>query len=276
MKHASWWLCCLTSFASGAVVFSTLAGAQGATKRPADRPPTDAEAVDWGRQLAKSPELLGIEIASLQKKISTLQNQLGALERRKTNTVTAPFTVVDQQGKARFRVGISADQQLTMVLYNDKGEAGIGMRTNGVESQIALFAKDGDKLLTLGSHAKGAGLTVAQADGSKFAQIDSNDGLMLSGKDGKALAQVSLTGTEGAIDFYNAASGKSVARLRTSEAGSGRFTLADADGTITLDAGTTPSGVGLIKLGPDGNGPAATMGNMGLPASKLEGRKGKK
>jgi len=32
----------------------------------------------------------------------------------------------------------------------------------------------------------------------------------------------------------------------------------------------------LIKLGPDGNGPAATMGNMGLPASKLEGRKGKK
>jgi hypothetical protein len=78
------------------------------------------------------------------------------------------------------------------------------------------------------------------------------------------------------FDVYSASSGVSVAQLQALEGGSGKLTLTDNAGTKLVMAGSTNDGVGMIKLGPGGNGAAQAMSGMGRAASSLIGSKSAK
>jgi hypothetical protein len=49
--------------------------------------------------------------------------------------------------------------------------------------------------------------------------------------------------------------------------------ISDVSGAVLYSAYVTKSGLGAVVVGPAGNGTAATLGNMGLPASALLGKK---
>lgn len=256
------------------------------------------------------------QVAALEQKIARLEARLRALENRKTHQVTAPFSVVDVNKRTRLRMGVSGNDSV-LVLYNEDGAPTLGMRAQKAGAQVSLFAPDGTQVGTFGSTDIGAGITLAQADASKFTEIDSDEGFMLSTKGGKRLATIAATGkgagltlsqadgsthTEldsaegvmlrsgksgkqmvqlwtdgryGSIDLYSHSSGKSSAQIKTVEAGSGVLALTDAEGNLMVIAGTNANGVGAIKMGPDGEGPAAAMSG-GRPASSLVGVKNKK
>jgi hypothetical protein len=64
-----------------------------------------------------------------------------------------------------------------------------------------------------------------------------------------------------------------VAELRAMAAQNGQLILADEAGTIMVRAGTSTKGVGILKMGPNGNGVAALLGNAGMAASEIQGKK---
>jgi hypothetical protein len=67
--------------------------------------------------------------------------------------------------------------------------------------------------------------------------------------------------------------GMPVAELGESQTFDGMLVLTNEAGDRMVVAGVTTTGVGAIKMGPGGNGPAAAMGNAGRPASEINGTK---
>ena len=65
----------------------------------------------------------------------------------------------------------------------------------------------------------------------------------------------------------------SMAELVGMDAQDGRFQITDATGAAMIVAAISTKGVGVVRTGPGGNGPAAMLGNIALPASGIQGRK---
>ena len=64
-----------------------------------------------------------------------------------------------------------------------------------------------------------------------------------------------------------------MAELVGMDAQDGRFQITDATGAAMIVAAISTKGVGVVRTGPGGNGPAAMLGSIALPASGIQGRK---
>jgi hypothetical protein len=64
-----------------------------------------------------------------------------------------------------------------------------------------------------------------------------------------------------------------VAEIKALIAQNGQLVITNEAGDRLVVAGVATNGVGVIKMGPGGNGPAAVMGNIALPASEIQGKK---
>jgi hypothetical protein len=267
----------LSAFLTGIVI--TLA-----SQTDAQEPNTTREDSQWGEYLSKNPEVMGVHLATMNKKIAALESRADAvesradaLERRKPQPMTsaqAPFSIRDKKGRVRFLMVAADDTNATtLVIVDDKGRPGLGLTTLDGNSEINLYSGNADRLVQLRTDDDVGRIRVEEAGGMRAVDLDGSEGVRIRGKDGSSRVQLSTDGTVGHVDVYSQSSGYSAVQLRTISTGAGRLTLTDGAGTMVVDAGTTPSGVGLIKMGPDGNGVAAVLGNAGKAASSLQGKK---
>jgi hypothetical protein len=173
--------------------------------------------------------------------------------------------------------------------------AELGSTEKGTKPRTGLVVgRDEKDFLTLSFDAKGGFMRIGNPAGEGVAGMASDD---LGG-------EVSVTGPQGgmvvgslaarpggaALSLFDSA-GKARANMTATDVGdfglysdtgwlnmnSGkdapRFQIMDAAGTIMVQAGVAVSNVGLVQVGPAGNGAASTLGNMGLAASQIIGKK---
>ena len=170
------------------------------------------------------------------------------------STVRAPFVVLDESGKPLFRVDRSPKGSARATVGEPSGARAWMTVTSSQEVQIGI-ADSSDQsrfVVNVNGPGKGASLKIGTRTGGVFVG---------HGEDEIPKVQVINK------------SGWPVAELWQSESQAGRLTLANAGGSRILDAGETTQGVGIIKMGPGGNGAAAVQGNIALPASSIQGKK---
>jgi len=169
-------------------------------------------------------------------------------------TFVAPFTVVDAAGKVLMRVDRSPKGNPRLTVGNPRGASAVlAASTIGGSMQLS-DATHTVRLSAFGDFGGGVfpGVMVRTAQGYSF----------LGGNpDGLPVVQIT-----------NLAS-KSVVELRGLESQSGLLMISNEGGDALVMAGEATNGVGVVKTGPNGNGPGATLGNAGKAASEIVGRK---
>lgn len=79
-------------------------------------------------------------------------------------------------------------------------------------------------------------------------------------------------GFNGSVNVLNA-DGWTAAAIETGGGGSGRLVITDANANIMVEAGVLKKGVGIVRTGPGGEGPAGVIGGTVKVASSIQGRK---
>ena len=202
----------------------------------------------------------GAREKKLEQRLSAIEGaQQKALERASSAAsdptpaiVRAPFVVKDENGKTLFRVDRSPTTGVP--------RATVGEQTG---SAAVLVASPGGGVLQLVDSANQVRL-VASATNDR-------SGVMTTSSGGKLFVGAFADGTP-LLQAFNKA-GIPVAELRTMLDQSGQLVIADEAGNKLVIAGVATSGVGVVKTGPGGLGPAAVMGNIAKPASEIQGRK---
>lgn len=89
---------------------------------------------------------------------------------------------------------------------------------------------------------------------------------------GSTRASLIADGKSGSVSVFNN-NGVAAGVIEAGQAGSGRLVLANAAGDIVVEAGVLPKGIGIVRAGPGGDGPAGVVGGTVRPASSIQGRK---
>jgi hypothetical protein len=89
---------------------------------------------------------------------------------------------------------------------------------------------------------------------------------------GKARAELIADGDSGAMTVFNG-SGSSAAVVESGKSGSGHLVILNAAGENAVEAGAINGGIGVVRTGPAGSGPAGNLGGGLLPASSIQGKK---
>jgi hypothetical protein len=265
-----------TTVAAGLLIATTCIGQAPSTSEQTRR---DA---DWGKFLGAHPDVMGVHIAELEKtvaeqrdRIDGLLSRIDALEKRKpapANAVTMPFTIKDARGRVRMMVAADSDSEDTlMYLAGGDGQPRIGFTATSDEALIELYNKSNTTVGRLHSDEDGGELHLIHKDGRAI-DLDGALGVRVRGKNGNSHVQLSSDGNGGQINVYDAKNGTSVVRMRAITTGAGRLTISRADGEYVMDVGAATDGAGILKMGPNGNGAAASMTSAGRPASTLQGR----
>ena len=265
------------SIAAGILIATSSIGQAPSTSEQTRR---DA---DWGKFLGAHPDVMGIHLAELEKTVSeqrdridALLSRVDALEKRKpapVNTVTTPFSVKDSKGRLRMMVAENDGGDGTlMFLASGGGEVRVGLTAEDDSGVIELFNNTDTTVARLQSDEGGGELHMISKDG-RAVDLDGALGVRVRGKNGNSHVQLSSDGNGGQINVYEAKTGYSVVQMRTISTGAGRLTISRADGEFVMDVGAATDGAGILKMGPNGNGAAASMTSAGRPASTLQGRK---
>jgi hypothetical protein len=182
----------------------------------------------------------------------TARNQQEHADGNAPMTVRAPFVVQDDAGRTIFRVDIAPNASRARIMVGNP----IGAR---------------------------AEIGPSEFDGAVVGLFDSTNTLRVALVARQAEAELQLRGSKtlgvqlksddvgGDLHLFNAA-GLGNARLTIGKGGAGSFTLGDAGGATVVSAGTLSNGIGIIKAGPGGFGPAGVAGGV-MPASSIQGRK---
>ncbi|HEX5386626.1 MAG TPA: hypothetical protein VFW66_08015 [Gemmatimonadales bacterium] len=198
------------------------------------------------------------DVPALKRQVAALSEQVAAASRQAasrtdalatqvTSRIVAPFTVVDKAGKTIFAV--RAEPRGLVLMDNQS-------RTVVAASALAdggfIKARDGTGALetVMGVNGKFAGF-VLRKDGKARGSFD-------VAEDGKPILNLSN------------ANSVTVVALTQEASGGGYLQLGNAAGATTVEAGTTPSGVGLVRAFPLGS-PGA--GLVGMPGTFILGRK---
>jgi hypothetical protein len=91
---------------------------------------------------------------------------------------------------------------------------------------------------------------------------------------GKARAELTAEGDNGAVTVFNS-QGTSAVVLESASSGSGHVVVLNGSGENAVEAGVM-GGVGIVRAGPAGAGPAGSLGGGLSPASSIQGKKGGK
>lgn len=92
---------------------------------------------------------------------------------------------------------------------------------------------------------------------------------------GTARAELVADGDSGALSIFNK-SGTSAAVIDAGQSGAGHLVILNSAGENVIEAGALSTGVGIVRAGPGGFGPAGSMGGALTPASSIQGRSGSK
>jgi hypothetical protein len=224
-------------------------------------------ALTWSRGIAAAAtslatpsaetHALNVRIAALERRIAELEAARSGVDHATTlapATVRAPFIVLDASDKVLLRVDRSARTGFARLTVGDStgSAAALVAATEGGALQL-VDATSQVRLTAIASKTR-TGVTMFLRAGKAF--MGGND-------DGLPTFQARNLGE------------MPVAELRAMVAQNGQLILTDEAGTVMVRAGTSTKGVGIVKMGPNGNGPAALLGNAGMAASEIEGKKDK-
>ena len=167
-------------------------------------------------------------------------------------TVRAPFVVQDDGGRTIFRVDtVPGGGRSRIMVGNPIGaRAEIGPNELG-GAVVAIYDSTNSLRVALAGQPAESELRLR---GSKTVGV-----------------HLRADGIGGDVHLFNAA-GLGSARLSIGNGGAGNFMLGDAGGATVVSAGTMANGIGIIKAGPGGFGPAGVTGGV-MPASSIQGRK---
>jgi hypothetical protein len=180
------------------------------------------------------------------------RNKQGQADDDTPMTVRAPFVVQDDNGKTIFRVDIAPGSSRSRLMVGNP----IGARAEIGPDELG-----------------GAAVAIYDSANSVRATLigrSTESHLQLRGSKASAV-HVKADDVGGDVHLFNGA-GSGNARLTIGKGGAGSFTLGDAGGATVVSAGTMGNGIGIIKAGPGGFGPAGVAGGV-LPASSIQGRK---
>ena len=142
-------------------------------------------------------------------------------------------------------------------VFSAAGRAVTALSSNASGGQVLVAdGQSGKNTVTLQTSAEGGRVTVHAPDG------------------GSARAAMLADGNSGSLSVFNVdGSGLAGAALETGKSGAGRLVITDSAGNTMVEAGMlTNTGIGIVRVGPGGFGPAGVTGGV-LPASSIQGRK---
>lgn len=142
--------------------------------------------------------------------------------------------------------------------------------------RVKVFSAAGAAVTALTSDASGGRVLVVDGQSGKntVTLSTSPEGGLVSvyaPEGGSPRAMMVADGTSGSINVLNG-SGIAAAALETGSGGAGRLIVTDSSGAIMVEAGTLTKGIGIVRTGPGGFGPAGVTGGV-MPASSIQGRK---
>lgn len=156
-----------------------------------------------------------------------------------------------------------------VTLSIDRGGAGL----------VKVFSAAGRAVTALSSDASGGQVLVADGQSGKntvklWSSAEGGIVSVYAPEGGSARATMVADGASGSINVFNSGgSGLAGAALETGASGAGRLVLTDSAGNTMVEAGMlTNTGIGIVKTGPGGFGPAGVTGGV-MPASSIQGRK---
>ena len=270
----------LVSFGAVALVIaaSTLPQGLNAVATPVAAPATEVNALRRRvdelerriRELEKTQAgsiELGEEGSAVEKKleqrlsaIEAAQQTAAATDKSAKNTtavgfdplnVPAPFVVRDENGKPIFRVDRSPTTGYARAILGEVSKASAALVAVPQGGVLQLIDATGTVKVSASGQTDVTGVRVHMKTGDTF---------MGKSSDGQSVVQVLN------VSSY------AVAELRGMSSQSGQLVLANQAGSNMVVAGMTTKGVGIVKTGPGGMGPAAAMGNGGQPASEITGK----
>lgn len=208
--------------------------------------------------------------------------------------------VVGNQLGAAAVIGTDTEGNMALRLFDAQRQPSVWLAAKDEGGYLRLKNKANNEAVTLSVDRGGAGLVkVHSAAGRALTALSSNasGGLVLvadgqSGQNTVTLqtsaeggiasvyapqagssprAMMVADGASGSISVLNG-TGIAVAALETGDGGAGRLVTTDGSGTVMVEAGTLTKGIGIVRTGPGGFGPAGVTGGV-MPASSIQGRK---
>jgi hypothetical protein len=216
----------------------------------------------------------GADLTALQRRVASLSDQLAAADRQAAalsqrmaaleaaprppapagkggqiaSRVVAPFEVVDNAGRVILAV---RQNPRGLVLIDDQDRVAVAASALSAGGFVKARAGDGSLETVMGVNGKIAGFVLREGDGK-------SRGSFAIAEDGKPILNMTNDNLV------------TVVALTQGATGGGYLSLGDANGASTVEAGTTPQGVGLVRAMPNGN-PGA--GLVGMPGTFILGRK---
>jgi hypothetical protein len=211
-----------------------------------------------------------------------------------------PITVIGNPLGASAVIGIDSLGNSSMRLFDTQRYAGVNLSAKDEGGHLTLANKGKKEALTLLVDQSGAGRVKvfsaagravtglsSDANGGRVLVVDGNSGMnavtlstsaeggmvnVYAPEGGSSRASLIADGNSGSVNVYNS-TGIAAAAMETGAGGSGRLVITNAAGDITVEAGTLPKGIGIVRTGPGGDGPAGVVGGTVRPASSIQGRK---
>ena len=201
---------------------------------------------------------LDLRIAALERRIAQLESTASAAVAAAPSAsaaptvVRAPFVVEDAAGKILMRVDRSIKTGFPRLTVGDSAGSAAALAATPEGGALQLIdAGNMVRIAALASKTR-TGVTTFLRAGKTFTGAN-DDGLPVF--QARNLGEIA------------------VAELKAMMAQNGQLVLTNEAGDRLVVAGVATTGVGVIKMGPAGNGAAAVMGNIALPASEIQGRK---
>jgi hypothetical protein len=232
------------------------------------------------------------------KRVAQLDERLKALEERNKlgrmlgSKVVAPFEVTNEAGKRVFYVDegmVTAHNQagavVARIVANENGgyfegrsaTSPVSAAIGSSREQVGVMIQDGDRRrVSLGRNDKGHyGVRIFNASDKIVAglgQSAAGTGVALvADAEGNPKAQMYvLPSGAGMVEVVNA-KGQGVATMSAAgHGGAGLLQLTNASGTVMVEAGVLPTGIGVVRAGPAGFN--SGVGFVGLPGSLIQGK----
>jgi hypothetical protein len=188
-------------------------------------------------------------------------------------TARAQLNLIDNS--ARVDLGTNEKAEKQPGLFIGKGDADVALlRLDAAGGgTLRIAGPDGKPVVGLLATEKGGGSVVVTAPGGGIA-VGGLEGNAQGGKltlwETSGEPRVDLRATDKADVQLTAKTG--MISFTTGEVGPG-IRISDLNSVPILEAGMTTDGVGIVRTGPGGNGPAGTLGAGLQAASEIMGRK---
>ena len=211
-----------------------------------------------------------------------------------------PITVIGHPLGASAVIGIDSFGNSSMRLFDAERYAGVDLSSRDEGGHLTLANKGKKEALTLSVDQSGAGRVKvfsaagravtglsSDANGGRVLVVDGKSGLnavtlstsaeggmvnVYAPEGGSPRASLVADGNSGSVNVFNS-TGIAAAAMETGAGGAGRLVITNAAGDIMVEAGTLPKGIGIVRAGPGGDGPAGVVGGTVRPASSIQGRK---